>query len=56
MTSLASHQPAATAPPAGVTVAAVAEAGGGLEVVFGPDGHRATFDRAFLAARAGSLA
>ncbi len=39
--------------PAGVTVAAVTETGGGLEVVFGPDGHRATFDRAWLAPYAG---
>jgi len=100
VTSLASHQPAATAPPAGlpaadpaahpalcglpavwlrdncpcrscrdpgtgqrlvavgelparVTVAAVTEAGGGVTVVFGPGGHQATFDRAWLASYAG---
>ncbi len=39
--------------PAGVTVTAVTETGGGLEVVFGPDSHRATFDRGWLAEYAG---
>jgi gamma-butyrobetaine dioxygenase len=39
--------------PAGLAVAAVTESGDYLEVVFGPDGHRAVFGRRWLAAYCG---
>ncbi|HEY2549267.1 MAG TPA: TauD/TfdA family dioxygenase [Streptosporangiaceae bacterium] len=35
--------------PAEVTISSVRRAGGRLEVVFGPDGHRSSFDREWLA-------